>query len=134
MHDKRILVVDDEKHILQVLSMKLTNAGFTVASATDGEEALDMALCDPPDLVITDYQMPWMTGVDLCRAMAENDRLCDVPVIMLTARGYSLCEEDVLACNLRGMFSKPFSPKAILAEVQRCLEPGQESGGQKDAA
>ena len=68
----RILVVDDETHILQVLSLKLRNSGFEVSTAVDGEDALRQALDNPPDLIITDIQMPYMNGIELCSALVEN--------------------------------------------------------------
>ena len=59
-----ILIVDDEAHILQVLSLKLRNCGYSIATAVDGEDALHQAKTDPPDLVITDVQMPYMNGLE----------------------------------------------------------------------
>lgn len=118
---QRILVVDDEAHIVQVLSLKLRNAGYTVEMATDGEEALELALKARPDLVITDFQMPYMTGLELCRALATEESTAEVPVIILTARGYALDPEDLEIGNIRDVLSKPFSPRAIVELVQRTL-------------
>ena len=84
----RILIVDDEAHILQVLSLKLENAGFEVLTAEDGEEAMHRAKDEVPDLVITDFQMPYMTGLELCKALRADAATENIPVLMLTARGY----------------------------------------------
>ena len=77
---QHILVVDDEAHILQVLSIKLRNAGYEVLTAVDGEEAFEMASKEPPDLVITDFQMPYMTGLELCKALREQESTASIPV------------------------------------------------------
>ena len=117
----RVLVVDDEAHILQVLSFKLRKAGFEVITAVDGEEGLEAAIQENPDLIITDFQMPYMTGLELCRALADKDGTRDIPVLMLTARGYSLDAEDLKLGNLRDVLSKPFSPRTVLQQVMDIL-------------
>jgi len=71
---KTILVADDETHILHVVSLKLRNAGFTVITARDGQEALDLALSEVPDLLITDYHMPQLSGLELCRRLKTEYR------------------------------------------------------------
>ena len=124
---KKVLVVDDETHILQVVSLKLRNAGFEVVTATDGEEALDVMATDRPDLLITDLQMPVMNGVELCCRMRDNPALRDVPAMMLTARGYSLEPEDMSRTGLRAVLSKPFSPRELLATVQEILGPATDA-------
>jgi two-component system alkaline phosphatase synthesis response regulator PhoP len=119
----RILVVDDEAHILQVLSLKLRNAGYEVITAVDGEEAFEYATREGqvPDVIISDYQMPYMTGLELCRALASNALTAHVPVLLLTARGHALDPEDVALRNIRDVLSKPFSPRAVVEQIQRLL-------------
>ncbi len=123
----RILVVDDEAHILQVLSLKLRNAGYEVITAVDGEEALEYALRAgaagdrSPHVIITDFQMPYMTGLELCRALAANPATAEIPVLMLTARGHALDAEDLALGNIKDVLSKPFSPRAIVEQVQGLL-------------
>ena len=129
-HPRRILIVDDETHILHVLSLKLRNAGYEVLTAMDGEEGLDVAIRERPDAIITDYQMPYMTGLELCKALERDDRgshgggqsgLADIPVMMLTARGYALDSQDVALKNIRVVVSKPFSPRAIVEQIRQML-------------
>ncbi len=117
----RILIVDDEAHILQVLSLKLRNAGYEVLSAGDGEEGLELALKEVPDLIITDYQMPFMTGLEMCRVLATNEATKNIPVFFLTARGHSLSDEDISTGNIRHVVHKPFSPRAVLELVKSQL-------------
>ena len=117
----RILVVDDEAHIVHVLSLKLRNAGYEVYSAVDGEDGFEQACQHMPDLIITDFQMPYMTGLELCRALAGNGATAHIPVLILTARGYALDDEDLRLGNIKGVLSKPFSPRAVLQLVKETL-------------
>lgn len=130
---RHILVVDDEAHILQVLSLKLRNAGYEVTTAVDGEEGLESAVRIKPDLVITDFHMPYMTGLELCKALAAEKTTANIPVLMLTARGYALDESDLAIGNIKDVLSKPFSPRAIVDQIQRILghSIGGESGGEQ---
>jgi two-component system, OmpR family, alkaline phosphatase synthesis response regulator PhoP len=121
MSEKTILVVDDESHILNVVSLKLRNAGFRVITAGDGQEALDLAAQERPDLVITDYHMPHLSGLELCQRMRQSEATSQIPAIMLTARGYQLEPRDTEQSGIRKMLSKPFSPRNLLATVNEVL-------------
>jgi two-component system, OmpR family, alkaline phosphatase synthesis response regulator PhoP len=118
---RRILVIDDEAHIVQVLSLKLQNAGFDVLTATDGEEGFEVATKQLPALIITDFQMPYMTGLELCKALAAQPATARIPVIILTARGYALGAEDLEIGNVCDVLNKPFSPRAIVELINRIL-------------
>ncbi|MDG2200161.1 MAG: response regulator [Phycisphaerales bacterium] len=118
---QRILVVDDESHILHVLSLKLGKAGYEVLTAVDGEEGLHMARETKPDLVITDIQMPYMTGLELSRELAQDEITAAIPVLILTARGYALSTEDLETSNIREVLSKPFSPRSLIELVSSTL-------------
>jgi CheY-like chemotaxis protein len=118
---KTILVADDESHILNVVSLKLTNAGYTVFTASDGQEALELATAQRPDLLITDYHMPQLSGLELCQRLRQNPATAGIPTIMLTARGYSLEPSDTEQNGINCMLSKPFSPRQLLATVGEML-------------
>ncbi len=118
---KTILVADDESHILHVVSMKLQNAGFRVVTARDGREALDLAQHERPDLIITDYHMPELSGLELCHRLKQEPATSDIPAIMLTARGYCLEPQDTEKSGILCMISKPFSPRQLLATVNDVL-------------
>ena len=118
---KSILVADDEASILRVVSLKLRNAGFEVITAQDGEEAWELACQKTPDLLITDLQMPFLTGLELCRRMREHPATSAVPALMLTARGVNLRPDELLKTNIVLVMTKPFSPRGILENVQRLL-------------
>ena len=119
---KTILVADDESHILNVVSLKLRNAGYRVITASDGQEALDLAVQEKPDLVITDYHMPRLSGIELCRRLKQDAQTRGIPAIMLTARGYHLDEQDTVESGILEMLSKPFSPRHLLVTVNQVLE------------
>ena len=119
---RTILVADDESHILHVVSLKLRNAGYRVLTAHDGQEALDAALQERPDLIITDYHMPQLSGLELCRRLKQDPSLPQIPVIMLTARGYHLEPQDTEQSGILKMLSKPFSPRQLLVTVNEVLE------------
>ncbi len=131
---QRILIVDDEVHILQVLSLKLGNAGFDVIKAEDGEEAMHRAKQDVPDLIITDFQMPYMTGLELCKALKADPVTENIPILMLTARGYALADDDLAIGNIRDVLSKPFSPRAVVDQVRSILADCSESESTTEAA
>ncbi len=120
--EKTILVADDESHILNVVSLKLRNAGYQVLTARDGQEALDLALAEHPDLLITDYHMPHLSGLELCRRLKQEMGNRLIPAIMLTARGYHLEPQDTEESGILQMISKPFSPRHLLATVHDVLE------------
>jgi DNA-binding response OmpR family regulator len=122
MPEKTILVCDDESHILNVVSLKLRNAGYRVLTASDGQEALDLAIQEKPDLLITDYHMPLLSGIELCRRLKQNAATMSIPAIMLTARGYHLEPHDTAESGILRMLSKPFSPRHLLSTVNELLQ------------
>ena len=117
--EKKILVADDESHILHVVSLKLRNAGYEIVTADNGEEALGLASKHRPDLLITDYQMPFITGLELKR----RPETAAIPALMLTARGFSLSREQLDRTNIVAVLAKPFSPRDVLARVQDTIGP-----------
>jgi two-component system, OmpR family, alkaline phosphatase synthesis response regulator PhoP len=119
---KKILVADDESHILHVVSLKLRNAGFEVFTAADGQEALEIAHAEHPDLLITDYHMPQLSGLELCQKLKEDPATAGIPAIMLTARGYQLDSQDTQNNGILRMLSKPFSPRHLLTTVNEVLQ------------
>jgi CheY-like chemotaxis protein len=121
-----VLIVDDESHIVHVVSLKLRNAGYEILTAADGEEGLAMAQEHQPDLLVTDYQMPYMTGLELCLELRQRQPEAPIPALMLTARGFRLASEYTEQANIVGLLSKPFSPRDVLSRVETALS-GSES-------
>jgi CheY-like chemotaxis protein len=121
MAGTKILVCDDEPHMLHVVSAKLTNGGYEVLTAADGEEALLLVSRHHPDLIITDYQMPALSGLELSARLRSDPLTEKTPIIMLTARGFSLGPQDIANTNIRKVLAKPFSPREILQTVNALL-------------
>jgi len=119
---KRIVVADDEAHILHVVSMKLRNAGYEVVTTVDGEEALELCTSEPPDLIITDYQMPIMSGLEMLKEFRKREQGVNVPAIMLTARGFDIEQSEMIQAGISLVLAKPFSPKEVLEKVSELLE------------
>jgi DNA-binding response OmpR family regulator len=116
----KILVVDDEAPIANVVAMKLRNAGMEVVVALDGMEAYERACADRPDLIVTDLQMPGMSGLELvARLTAELGTR--IPTLLLTAKGFELTGESVRDLPVCRIMTKPFSPRELLASVQEAL-------------
>ncbi len=126
-----VLVCDDESHIVHVVSLKLRNAGYEVITAPDGAEALELVKRRLPDLIVTDYQMPYVSGVELCAALREDEATADVPAIMLTARGFRLDPAELHRARIIDVVSKPFSPREVLLKVQAIVPV---SGGRQAEA
>jgi len=132
---KRVLLCDDEIHILRAAEFKLKRAGFEVQVAGDGQEAWELIEVEPPDILVTDYQMPRLDGLQLTQRVRENPDLQDLPILMLTAKGFELSHEELAhTWNVRGVISKPFSPRELLHTVQEILaeqedEVGEVTGG-----
>ncbi len=125
----KVLIVDDEPNIREVVGLYLRRDGHTVVSATDGEEALEAFRESEPDLVVLDLMLPKISGLEVCRRMRADRR---VPLIMLTARG----EEDErivgLSLGADDYVVKPFSPRELAARVAAVLRRVEESSGDVD--
>src|SRR4029079_7174932 len=132
MDDKTILVADDESHILNVVSLKLRNAGYRVLTASNGQEALEIAVAEQPDLLITDYHMPHLSGLELCRKLKQDASIRPIPALMLTARGDHLEPEHRERSGSLQMITKPFSPRHLLVAVEDVIgKPGAAGGIRK---
>ena len=119
----RILIVDDEPEIVRGLEDNLRFEGYQTAAATNGENALALALSDAPDLILLDIMMPRMSGWDVCRALRNKG--IEVPVIMLTARGEEIDRVRGLELGADDYITKPFSLRELLARVRAVLRrPG----------
>ena len=126
-----ILVVEDEPDIREMLRFTLERAGYSVEEAADGESALDYLRNKIPHLILVDWMMPGMSGVDLVKRIRADETIKDLPVVMLTARGD---EADKLASFERGVddyITKPFSPKELHARIKAILRRTGQSEGSK---
>ena len=120
---KRILLCDDEIHILRAAEFKLKKAGYEVRIAGDGQEAWEAIEREKPDMLITDCQMPRMDGFRLVQKIRENPQTADLPIFMLTAKGFEISYADLAArWNVIGVIAKPFSPRELLQRVDAVLQ------------
>ena len=118
---KRLLLCDDEIHILRAVEFKLAGAGYEVRCAQNGREAWQSIGEQIPEMVITDLQMPEMNGFELIQKIRENPATSHLPIIMLTAKGLELDKEAVERCGLVTILTKPFSPRELLRLVDDTL-------------
>ena len=129
---RRILVADDEEYIVRVVSFKLESAGYEVVEAIDGADAWSKVRAGDIDLVLTDHQMPLMTGLELAGRIAADPATRHIPVIMLTARGFRLEAEEIVASRIVELIAKPFSPRGLLDRIRETLD-STERGGERAA-
>ena len=121
MLGKKVLVVDDEIHIVHVVAIKLRNNGYEVLSAGNGAEAFELACEEKPDIIVTDYQMPVMSGLEFVEKLRSNEVTKGIPVIMLTARSFAIEDEQKESLGISQCLSKPFSPKELLENIEDIL-------------
>lgn len=119
---RRVLLCDDEIHILRAAEFKLRQAGFDVRLAHDGQAAWEAIQNEPPDMLVTDLQMPRMDGLELIRKVRAAEPFAQLPIIMLTAKGYELNKRELIEeAGLTGLLVKPFSPRELLRAVEQAL-------------
>lgn len=120
--NKRILFCDDEPHILRAAEFKFKRAGYEVLSASDGEEGWELVRQHLPHLVITDCQMPRLSGLGLAERINSHPATTGVPIIMLSGKGFELSAEVLLQeYGIVALLPKPFSPRDLLQRVEGLL-------------
>lgn len=117
-----VLIADDEPHIRHLVGTKLKLAGFNVLVASNGQDCLDLAREHKPHLIVTDYQMPVLSGFEMSQALASDDNLSSIPIILLTARGHKLSEDDLATTSIQMVVDKPFGPTDLIMRVKGMLE------------
>jgi two-component system phosphate regulon response regulator PhoB len=122
----RVLVVDDNHDICDLVALKLGNSGFAVTQAFDGPTALHAARAGSFDLIILDVMMPGMSGLDVLRALREDPAVSATPVLMLTAKTQERDIEAGFAAGADDYITKPFSPRELLIRVRVILRRGQQ--------
>jgi len=110
----KVLLADDEAHVRLILARRFEALGCEVRQAADGEQALMLARQDAPDLVITDVQMPHMSGVEFALALRTLPACKDIPILMLTARNYIVQEQELAGAHISEILTKPFSIRKVV--------------------
>lgn len=134
MGRRTILVADDEPYLTFMLATRLREHGAEVIIASDGEEALRLAREHRPNLILTDFQMPIMSGLELARNLLASPETAEIPVVLLTARGHRLPAAELVATNIRHLIAKPFSTKELIAVVSELCGLDQPADGRAKAA
>lgn len=133
MAKKTILVVDDEEDILELIRFNLAREGFTVITATSGEEAVKAISRKTPDLLLLDLMLPGLDGLEVCRTLKKDQKTAGIPIMMVTAKGE---ESDVVAGLELGAddyLTKPFSMKVLVARARSLLRRRREPPAEKNA-
>lgn len=123
MAARRVLIVEDEPHIVLSLTFLLERAGYQTAVATDGDAALALARRLRPDVVLLDVMLPRRNGYEVCQAIKADPELSTMPVIMLSARGQEVEVLKGLALGASAYVTKPFGNAEILEAIRAALEP-----------
>ena len=117
----KLLIADDHEGIRDLVRITLTDERYEIVEATDGDEALELALEHRPDLIFLDVTMPKKSGLDVCRSLKSNPDTSAMTIVMLTSLGQEKDREKGLSAGADGYFTKPFSPIALLRKVDEVL-------------
>ncbi|MFA4991881.1 MAG: response regulator [Candidatus Omnitrophota bacterium] len=118
---KRILIVDDEEDIVNILKFRLEANNYSVLSAFDGQDALERARSERPDLIILDLMLPKLDGYKVCRALKSDENYKDIPIIIFTARAHEENGEDGGEIKADAYVAKPFEPQELLEKIRGLL-------------
>ncbi len=110
----KIMVIDDEPFILMMIEDKLKRAGLDVVTLRESTGAIERIREEKPDLIILDWMMPEISGIEICKNIKQDPELADIPVFMLTAKGQEDDEKLGLSCGVERYITKPFSPRGLL--------------------
>ena len=121
MSKAKLLVVDDEEDILQLVRYNLTKEGYDIICVTTGEEATRRAKVDQPDLILLDLMLPGVDGFEVCRQLKRDESTAAIPIVMLTAKGEDTDIVTGLELGADDYITKPFSPKVLLARIRAVL-------------
>jgi two-component system phosphate regulon response regulator PhoB len=127
MSKEKILVVDDEEDILELVRYNLVREGYAVVSALSGEEALKAANSEPVDLIVLDLMLPGIDGLEVARRLKQNSDTKEIPIVMLTAKGEEADIVTGLELGADDYVTKPFSPRILIARIKAVIR--RQSGG-----
>jgi len=126
--ERKILVVDDERHIVRLIQVNLERAGYAVLTAFDGKEALKKVESDKPDLVVLDVMMPHMDGFEVLKRLQANAATRTIPVVMLTAKAQDVDVFRGWSSGVSAYLTKPFNPLELLTFIRRIFSGRDEYG------
>ncbi len=117
----KILVVDDEIYIVHILDFSLGMEGYQVLTALDGEQALEKARAEKPDLIVLDIMMPKLDGYETCKALKSDPATREIPVILLSAKGRNVDQKVGFEVGADDYITKPFSPRKLVERINAIL-------------
>lgn len=117
----KVIVIDDEPFILMMIEDKLRKAKIDVVTLRDSKNAANIIKREMPDLIILDWMMPEVSGIELCKAIKKDPAIEGIPIFMLTAKGQDADEQLGLKCGVTRYITKPFSPRALLEMVNEII-------------
>lgn len=117
----KVIVIDDEPFILMMIEDKLKKAKINVVTLRESKNAFEVIKKERPNLVILDWMMPELSGIELCKMIKNDPDISDIPVFMLTAKGQHSDEMLGLECGVARYITKPFSPKSLLQMIQETI-------------
>lgn len=123
---EKILIVEDEKDIIKMLEYNLKKEGFRTVSAYDGEDALDLANREHPDLILLDLMLPGIYGLEVCKELKKEQKTASIPIIMLTAKTQESDKIVGLELGADDYVTKPFSPRELIARIKAVIRRGKE--------
>lgn len=134
MKNKRVVVIEDEEDILELISYNLRREGFDVKGASSGEEGLALVESSQPDIVLLDLMLPGLSGLDVCRRLKANKALSSIPVVMVSAKGSESDIIEGLELGADDYVTKPFSPGILTARVRAILRRMQGMKSSSDGS
>lgn len=126
---RKILVVDDERHIVRLVEVNLQRAGYDVVTAYDGVEALEKVKTEKPEMIVLDVMMPRMDGFEVLQHLQADPATADIPVIMLTAKAQDADIFRGWQSGVSSYLTKPFNPRELLTFVERIFQSMAEGPG-----
>lgn len=130
---ERILVVDDEEDILELVRYNLEKDGYRVTCVTTGEQALETIRSEIPDAIVLDLMLPGQDGLDVCRRLKGSQDTRAIPIVMLTAKGEDADIVTGLELGADDYVTKPFSPRVLLARIRAVLRRRNKEGGEEES-
>lgn len=121
MNPKKVLIVDDEEFVRQLIQIKLKFCGIETIEAGNGSEAIEKAVSEQPDLILLDVMMPKMNGFEACQRLKTNLKTAHIPIVMLTARGDPTAKERGENAGAIEYLTKPFSPQKLAEKIIEIL-------------
>lgn len=122
---RKVMIVDDDREMRDLLAMALTHQGFEVAQAANGLRLISTLQVDRPDLILMDVNMSWIDGFELCRSVHKNQEFCRIPVVFVSARASASDVKKGLDAGAADYFTKPVDIQTLIGRIRELVDPAQ---------